>query len=135
MSFRNSLFPAQSRYFKGQRWVNIALRTLHLLGVAGLGAGFLYAGVDQSWRLYLQLTMLSGTGLILISIWNDGVWLVQLRGQAILLKMLLLGIIPLWPELRQPLFIGIILISGLISHAPANVRYYSLYHRRRIESL
>jgi hypothetical protein len=132
MSFKSQLLPRRSRYFRGQRWVNIGLRTLHLIGIAGLGAGFLYVGVDQSWRLYLLLTLLSGTGLILISIWNNGIWLLQLRGQAVLLKLLLLGLIPLWPGLKLPLFIGVLLISGLISHAPANVRYYSLYHRRCI---
>ncbi|HHH39828.1 MAG TPA: hypothetical protein ENK50_09670 [Sedimenticola sp.] len=127
------LFPDHSRFFPGQRWVNIGLRTLHLLGVAGLGAGFLYAAADDAWRPYLWLTLASGAGLSLISIWNQGVWLLQLRGQAILLKLLLLGLIPLWPAWKLPLFVAVILISGVISHAPGKVRYYSLYHRRQIE--
>ena len=128
------LFPAESRFFPGQRWTNIGLRTLHLIGIAGLGAGFLYAAADDSWRLYLYLASLSGLGLTLISIWSNGIWLLQLRGQAILFKLLLLAMIPLWPQWRLPLFLAVLVISGLISHAPASVRYYSLYHRRRIEA-
>lgn len=135
MPLKSWLFPAESRFFPGQRWVNIALRTLHLVGIAGLGAGFLYAGVDDSWRDYLTLTLFSGVGLSLLFFWSNGIWLIQLRGQLILLKILLLASISLWPEAAPALFVSVILISGLVSHAPADLRYYSLYHRRRIERL
>jgi len=135
MPLKNRLFPAQSRFFPGQRWVNIGLRSLHLLGVAGLGAGFLYAGADESWRWYLHLTLLTGMGLSLLFFWSNGIWLVQLRGQLILFKVLLLALVPLWPAAALPLFAAVILISGVISHAPGDLRYYSLYHGRRIERL
>ena len=127
------LFPEESRYFPGQRWFNIGLRTLHLLGIAGLGGGFLYPGLESDWLGYLYLTTFSGIGLTLISIWSNGIWLLQLRGQAILLKVLLLSLIPLWPELRLLLFVLVIVISGVISHAPAKVRYYSPLYGRCIE--
>ncbi len=73
--------------------------------------------------------------MVLLSLWSNGIWLVQLRGQAILLKLLLLLLIPLIPDLGAELFIVVIVISGLISHAPAKTRYYSLYHRRQIDQL
>lgn len=135
MSLRQLLFPAESRLFPGQRWVNISLRTLHLIGVAGLGGGFLYTAEGDTWRAFLDLTIWSGIGLTIISLWNNGIWLMQLRGQAILLKLLLLGLMPLLPLLRLPLFITVLIISGVIAHAPAKVRYYSIYHRRMIEKL
>jgi len=132
VAIRRWLFPSESRFFPGQRWANITLRTLHLIGIAGLGGGFLYPALDETWRLYLQLTIISGAGLSLISICSNGIWLLQLRGQAILLKLLLLGLISLLPAFKLPLLMVIILISGYISHAPARVRYYSLWHRRQI---
>ena len=135
MPFRFWLFPAKSRFFPGQRWLNIDLRTLHLLGIAGLGAGFLYAGVDETWRDYLGLTVFSGLGLSLLFLWSNGIWLIQLRGQLIFLKLGMLAAISLWPVATLPLFVGVILISGLISHAPADLRYFSVYHGRRIERL
>jgi len=134
MQLKRLLFPEESRFFPGQRWVNIALRTLHLIGIAGLGGGFFYASEGDSWRTFFDLTLWSGAGLTAIAVWNDGVWLVQLRGQAILLKLLLLGLMPLLPSLRLPLFLAILVISGVMAHAPASVRYYSLWHRRRIDS-
>ena len=129
------LFPAESRIFPGQRWVNIGLRTLHLTGLAGLGGGYLYNAALEFWQPYLYLTLWSGVGLTLVALWSNGIWLVQLRGQAILLKLLLLALIPLWPQFTWQLFVTVIVISGLISHAPAKVRYYSIFHGRWIKSL
>jgi len=135
MQFKRLIFPDESRFFPGQRWVNITLRTLHLIGIAGLGGGFFYPAEGDLWQAFFDLTLWSGFGLATIAVWNNGIWLVQLRGQAILLKLLLLGLMPLFPALRLSLFLAVLVISGLISHAPANVRYFSLIHRRRIDSL
>ncbi len=135
MSLRQIIFPQESRLFPGQRWVNISLRTLHLLGMAGLGGGYFYAAPGEAWLGFLYLTLVSGLALMLLSIWSNGIWLIQLRGQAILLKVLLLGLMPVWPEQQMFLLIAVIVLSGLISHAPGDVRYYSVFHRRRIENL
>jgi hypothetical protein len=135
MGPRALIFPRESRFFPGQRWVNVLFRTLHLVGLGGLGAGFLYPAADDSWRIYLDLVLLSGVGLMLISLYSNGIWLLQLRGQVILLKLLLLAMIPLFPGVTETLFILVILLSGWISHATGDVRYYSLFHRRRIDFL
>ncbi|HID45847.1 MAG TPA: hypothetical protein EYP34_08845 [Chromatiaceae bacterium] len=132
---RSLLFPESSRFFPGQRWVNISLRTLHLIGLSGSGYGFLANGNDFNSRAFLLLTVYSGVAMMLISIWSNGIWLLQLRGQTILLKLLLLGLIPLQPDFHAELFITVIILSGLISHAPGNTRYYSVFYGRRIDSL
>ncbi len=131
----SALFPQQSRTFAGQRGLSILLRTLHLLGIAGVGGGYFYAVVDESWLAFLYLTLVSGLMMVLLSIWSNGIWLLQLRGHAILLKVLLLMLMPVWPEQRTALLVAVILISGLIAHAPGDVRYYSIFYRRRIEKL
>ncbi len=129
------LFPRNSRFFPGQRWVNISLRTLHLIGLSGAGYGFFAQGHELNWEAFLQLTIISGTAMMLISIWSNGIWLLQLRGQAIILKLILLGLALILPAWRAVLFISVLVISGLISHAPGNVRYYSLLYHRRIDGL
>jgi hypothetical protein len=135
MGPRALIFPRESRFFPGQRWVNVLFRTLHLVGLGGLGAGFLYPAADDSWRIYLDLVLLSGVGLMLISLYSNGIWLLQLRGQVILLKLLLLAMIPLFSGVTETLFILVILLSGWISHATGDMRYYSPFHRRRIDFL
>jgi len=133
VSGNGPLFPAQARTVPGQRGLNIALRTLHLIGLGGLGAGFLYPAADESWRLYLFLTLFSGVGMSLMSIYVNGIWLLQLRGQVILLKLLLLLVAVLFPSLKPLMFWTVVILSGWIAHAPGRVRYYSLLHRRRID--
>lgn len=135
MSLKEQLFPAESRLFSGQRWVNISLRTLHLIGLAGIGSGLLYPAPADASSNYLYLTLASGLVLTLISVWSNAIWLLQLRGQAIILKLLLLALILVWPAASAWLLIVVIIISGYISHAPGDVRYYSIYHRGRIETL
>jgi len=133
--FRAALFPAKSRLLPAHRWINITLRTLHLIGIAGLGAGFFYVGVDDVWHSYLYLTLGTGLLLTLLSVWSNGIWLVQLRGQLIILKLFLLAAVMVMPDLKLGLIFLLIALSSVVSHAPGDIRYYSLYHRRRIESL
>jgi len=129
------LFPRESRLFRGQRWVNILLRTLHLLGMAGIGGGYFYASAGDVWQGFLYLTLVSGLAMMLLSIWSNGIWLLQLRGHAILLKLVVLLLMLLWPVYQAAGLVLVIVISGLIAHAPGNVRYYSIFFRRRLDTL
>jgi len=135
MDVKRLFFPSESRFLPGQRWLNVLFRTSHLVGLAGLGAGFLYTGVGQEWLLYLYLTLFSGLGLVFISIYSNAIWLIQLRGQIVLLKLLMMASIPLVPAFGAEIFIAVVVLSGWISHAPARVRYYSIFHGRKIERL
>jgi len=76
------------------------------------------------------LAMVSGGLMMLIDIISNPVWIVQVRGLAIFLKLILLVFLGNWPSLDGLLLAVIIIISGIISHAPSNLRYYSIYHRR-----
>lgn len=113
--------------------MNISLRTLHLIGVAGLGGAWFYQVSEAVWRPYLWLALLSGAVMVALAVWSNGIWLLQLRGQVILFKLMLLGLMLLFPGLSWPLGMTIIVISSVISHAPGNLRYFSPWHRRRIE--
>lgn len=117
------------------RWVNILLRTVHLMGVAGLAGAYLYEVPAELWRPYLWLTLLSGIGMIAVSLYANGIWLLQLRGQVILFKLLLLFLMLLWPAFRLELGLSVIVLSSVIAHAPGNLRYYSPWHRRRIDNI
>ena len=135
MSLFCLLFPAESRSLPGMRWLNIGLRTLHLIGIAGLGGAYFYTVPAELWQPYLWLTLLSGIGMVFLSLYSSAVWLLQLRGQLILLKLILLGFILLWPGLSWTLGVAVIVLSSVIAHAPGDIRYYSLWHRRRLEGL
>lgn len=126
----NWFFPTQARYLPGQRGINILLRAAHLVGVAGIGGGFLF-GLDEAlWRPWWWLTLSSGVLLSLLYLYSDGRWLLQLKGQVILLKLMLLALAFWLPTWQAELFILLIGLSGLIAHAPGKVRGYTLWRIR-----
>lgn len=130
-----AIFPAESRYMPGNRWLNVILRTLHLVGMAGIGGGYFYASQDDTWRVYLDICLVSGALLAMLFVYSNGIWVLQLRGLVIMFKLLLFCAVALWPDLAIPLLILILVLSGWIAHAPARVRYYSPFYGRRVESL
>lgn len=117
-----------------KRWIKIGLRTLHLVSVAGVGGGVLFALEKDLWLHYWWLALVSGALMMLMDITANTMWVVQVRGVAIIVKLMLLVLLGLHPGWDNLLLVTIIIISAVISHAPGKLRYYSLYHRRVIDS-
>lgn len=129
----NWLFPPEKRVIPCKRWLSITLRTLHLVGIAGLAGAHLYDQPFSSWWLYLVLTVVSGFVMAGMEVYSHGIWLIQMRGTAIGIKLLLLSSMFWWFD--QPvawIYFLVIIISGVFSHAPGRLRYYSIWHRRII---
>lgn len=127
-----NLFPDGDRDFRGMRWVNIILRTLHLAGVAGIGGGFLFKVPLEEWHLYILLTVSSGLAMMLLSVWSNGIWFIQLRGVATMTKLIILSI-ALAGGFEPMLLFMVIAISGIIAHAPGKVRYYIVIPDLRVK--
>ena len=123
MNISSIFFPQQSRSFKGQRWVNIIMRSIHLMGISGVGAAFLYDIPNEQWLPFMILTVTSGSIMIMLETWNNGIWLIQLRGISTLIKLVLLST-TFFVGMNAYILLIIILISGVMSHAPGKVRYY-----------
>lgn len=131
---REIFFPEKSRQFTGKRWLKIALRTGHLLGLAGVGAVFLFDQAVPGSQYYLYLLVITGLAMIALDVWSNGIWIYQLRGQAIIVKLLLFGIMIAQSDQSSIWFIIIVILSGVISHAPGDLRYYSIIHKKRLNS-
>ena len=117
-----------------KRWTKISLRTLHLLGVAGVGGGVIFTLEHHLWLNYWWLALASGTLMMLLDMIGNPVWLVQIRGIVVLFKLVLLLLLGNDPDWDRFLLFVIIILSAIVSHAPGSLRYYSLYHRRVITS-
>ena len=117
-----------------KRWSKISLRTLHLLAVAGVGGGILFALEKDLWINYWWLALVTGVLMMVMDIAANPVWIVQVRGVVIIFKIFLLALLVSYPAWGSFLLIVTIIISAVISHAPGKLRYYSLYHRRVISS-
>ena len=117
-----------------KRWSKISLRTLHLLALAGVGGGILFGIEKDLWVNYWWLAIASGALMMLMDIISNPVWLIQVRGVIIFVKLILLASLGLYPQWDSFILAVIIIISAVISHAPGKLRYYSIYHRRVITS-
>lgn len=127
------LIPQHKRPLPGKRWISIILRSLHLVGIAGLAGAYLFDQPESAWYPYLVLGVGSGVLLMLKELWVDSIWLYQLRGQLVLFKIFLLGLGVYWLESPEAwIYILVILISGVISHAPGKVRYYSVIYGKTL---
>ena len=108
-----------------KRWTKISLRTLHLLAVAGLGGGILFALEKDLWLTYWWLALASGTLMMLMDMLANRVWLVQIRGITIIVKLLLLLLLGFDPAWDRLLLVVMIVMSAVISHAPGKVRTHT----------
>jgi len=123
-----SIFPN----FIGKRWLKISFRTAHLIGFAGVFASIL-TSTEQN--IYWGITIVSGLGLLSLEALTNFVWFVQVRALAMYIKLILLTCVFFYDEYAWHCLLAIIIISGMISHAPSSVRYYSFFHGRKITSL
>jgi hypothetical protein len=110
------------------RWVNITFRTAHLVGVAGIGGAFLYNAPPEAWAPYFWLTIVSGFVLLILEVWSNSFWVFQLRGIATVAKLLVL-LSALRVGAEPYIIVAVIIISGVISHAPGKVRYFAILKR------
>lgn len=114
-----------------KRLFKVIVRSIHLVGMAGV---FGNALMQTSGPVYLSLAIASGIVLVMMEASSGLIWFVQLRGVSLYLKLLLLLLMHLKPEITIPCLIAVIVISGFMSHAPRWVRYFSLQHGRVVLS-
>ncbi|MGQ9751611.1 MAG: class I SAM-dependent methyltransferase [Thermoanaerobaculaceae bacterium] len=117
--------PPPEHFFPYLRWLNIGLRGLHLVGIAGLVGGFLFDLPEARWAVYRPLTLASGGLLTGLYLWTDTAWLLKLKGQAILAKLALLGLAYAQPDWRAEVYVLAILLSAFFAHAPDRVRSWA----------
>ena len=94
----------------------------------------MFAIEKDLWISYWWLALVSGVLMMLMDIAANPVWIAQVRGVVIILKLVLLALLGSNPGWDSFLLAVIIIISAIVSHAPGKVRYYSLYHRQVVMS-
>jgi len=117
-----------------KRWSKISLRTIHLLSIIGVGGGVWFSIERSVWINYWWLALISGVLMMLIDIVSNPIWLLQVRGLVIYLKLGLLTLLGIYPQWDGLLMGFIVIISAVISHAPSKLRYFSIYHGKTVSS-
>jgi hypothetical protein len=114
----------------GARWLRTSLRSLHLIAVAALYGGHLYAVDVTRLQSALFSVLLTGGLLVCFEVWQSRIWLVQVRGVATFLKLGLMAAAGLAPDLTVALLTLVLLIGSISSHMPGRWRYHSVLHGR-----
>lgn len=114
----------QIRDFPGKRWVNLALRAVHLVALVLLGAGLLGAGDISTGAM---LTFASGLAMFAIDTWANPAHLREVAGFGVLVKLLLVGLMALQPAWGLAIFWVVLGLSTLLSHAPGTFRHRKLF--------
>ncbi|MDT8445382.1 MAG: hypothetical protein RRB13_00630 [bacterium] len=114
------------------RWMRIATRTAHIASISLFLGGVWFGVSDAVLMPYFLAVVLTGATLTGLFFLGSGNWLVQNRGLVILTKLFLIVQLPFLESWRVPILGFILVVSSLISHAPGSIRYYSIWHRRRV---
>lgn len=112
---------AAKRDFRGRRWLNIGLRSLHLAGVVALGV----AVVGEAQPSVAGMILLLSTGLALygLELWHRPQFWRELAGVFALVKLLGLAATLALPVFATSLFWLLLIVSSVVSHAPYEFRH------------
>jgi len=112
---------AGNRDLAWRRWLSIALRTLHIVGVV-LAAIALLGNGDRA-VAGVMLMLLSGFALFAIDLWQrPGLWR-EVAGAFIFVKLLALAAMLVAPGIEVFLFWLLLVTSSVVSHAPHDFRH------------
>jgi hypothetical protein len=114
------------------RYLDIALRTAHVLVISVLFGGAVFRIPTDQLVPWQHLAMATGVMLIVSEIIHHTHWPTQIRGVMALIHAGLLGLAIFQPDLAV-IFLFASLVFGLVgSHLPKKIRYWS-YVLRRVE--
>ena len=116
------------------RVLRTTLRTLHVLAFGAYYGGHVFQVPTE--RLFPALVAVVVTGglFAVFEAWSNPVWLHQLRGVFTYVKIMLLASVGLFWEQRIWILTLIVIIGVVVAHAPSRFRYYSVLHRRVVDS-
>jgi len=116
------------------RILRTTLRTLHVLAFGAYYGGHVFQVPTE--RLFPALVAVVVTGglFAVFEAWSNPVWLHQLRGVCTYVKIMLLASVGLFWEQRIWILTLIVIIGVVVAHAPSRFRYYSVLHRRVVDS-
>jgi len=131
--FARLLFPATPRSLPGHRGLKIPARAVHVL-CAGVAAGsYLLDAGHAAQGAWLGSAAATGLLILLLDLFETGVFLVQVRGLVILIKFALLAALPLFGTRAGWVLAALVLVSVLSSHTTSKVRYFVVFGRRGLK--
>ncbi len=130
-----TFFPAPTaapRPIPAVRVLRTTIRTGHLIAFGTLYGGHIYGVPAADLHPALLATIGTGAAFMALELYRTPLWLVQVRGLATVLKIVLVVAVSVFWDVRVYLLTAAIIVGGVASHMPGRYRYYSIVHRRPI---
>jgi hypothetical protein len=109
------------------------VRTWHLLAMGWLLGGTATGLAFAEQQAALWHTFASGAVFVALELYASCVFLLQLKGIAVIVKLLLLGAAVAASGSPLPYLVAAVVIGGISSHMPGKYRYYSPYHGTQVK--
>lgn len=118
-----ALFPKVPRDFAFRRGVRMALRALHIFTAGTLLAGYIFDQPLAVLEPWLFGTVISGFLLLATDLHATLAVLCEVRGFAVLAKLVLMVLIPVFWEARVVLLLAALVVGVVSSHMPRQYRH------------
>jgi hypothetical protein len=122
-TLRLALCPDPPRKIPAHRLVAIALRTAHLITFGTLLGGHLFDIDPSRLQPFLLATIASGGSLMALELYSTCAWLCMGKGLAVVLKLLLLAMVPVFWEHRVAILLVVVVVASVGAHMPARFRH------------
>lgn len=129
MTLWSVLFPTQPRTFPFRRGLRTILRASHVLTTGVLLGGHVFDQPSEVLIMWLGASLISGLLLFATDLHASCAIAFEVRGFAVLIKILLLLLVPILWEFRVPLLVAILFIGVVSSHLPGTYRHRLLFFR------
>ncbi len=127
-----SLFPVIPRDFPFRRSMRTFLRTIHIFTSGVLLGGLIFNQPMAILEPWLFGAVISGLLLMATDLHASFAVLCELRGLAVIVKIILLILVPVFWEARVQLLIAALVIGSVSSHMPKRYRHKILLFQNHI---
>lgn len=131
VSLRSLLLPEPPRRIPGRRAISIALRSGHLIALAGLLGGHVFAVAEDRLVPWLTATVLTGVAMMALELTGTLAWFTTGQGVSVLAKLAVLATVPVFWDQRVPILVGTVALASITSHMPARYRHRQLFRFAR----
>ncbi len=125
------LFPSTPRDFPYRRTLRVGLRALHILSAGTLVGGHIFAQPTEALLPWLCGAIVTGVLLLLTDLHATCAFLLEARGVAVIAKLIVLGLVAVFPYKAVVLLVSVLLIGAISSHLPKRYRHHVLFLRGR----
>jgi hypothetical protein len=107
--------------------MSVSLRTVHLLAFGVLVGGHVFDVEPRRLVGVLIATLASGAGLVILELLVTFDWLRTVKGLAVVAKLLLLCLVPIFWQHRVAILVAAIVLASVTSHMPGRYRHAKVF--------